>query len=300
MTLAEIQRANGSIDESKLVHKFDQLVDDGIVQYSSTQRAVRFQDQGLQVELIVSPALAAKPQLGETLDARFKRPEAKNAPPSASDIDVTGHDIGPFNGTHLLAFNKFCGYRPHLMLLTLDPTMKQTSDLDPTDIAAAWAALAALAPQEYIAMFNCGRDAGCSRMHKHVQMVPRPGDDFVLWPELVGWERPAVGFKFYEEALSPRMSANGVARICEELVHQARAGEGLHGEDEDGHFAHNVLLTRDWILVIPRRTNSYNGVSMNAVGFLGMSWGSDESYARRWMEVGPLNAMAGCGVPALK
>jgi ATP adenylyltransferase len=248
----------------------------------------------------VSPALAAKPQLGEKLDARFKAPETKSAPPSASDIDVTGHDIGPISETHFLAYNKFCGYRPHLMILTQDPTLKQTSDLDRADISAAWDMLKSLGSQEYVAMFNCGAAAGCSRMHKHMQLVPRPGDDFVLWPELVGWERPPISFKYYEEALTPRMSAAGVARICEDLVQQARAGEGLQGEDVDGHFAHNVLLTRDWIVVVPRRSHAYEGVTMNAVGFLGMSWGPTEDYVRRWMDVGPLNAMAGCGVPALK
>jgi len=323
MAISEIQYASGTIDEEKLILKFDQLVDDGIIQYTSSQRAIRFQDQGFpvrtpvcpfliflfaadgttslltfhsQIELIVSPALGAKPALGEKLDSRFRKPETKADPPSLSDIDVTGHEISPINGTHLLAFNKFSGYRPHLLLLTLDPSKRQTTDLDRADIAAAWNTLSSLS-RDYIAIFNCGDKSGCSRMHKHMQLLPRP-DDFVLWPELVGWERPPLSFKFCEETLSPRMSANAVARICEELVRQARAGEGLY--DDDSHFPHNVIITRDWILVIPRSASGHDGVSMNAAGFLGMCWGPTQVFADRWAAVGPLIAMAGCGVPARK
>ena len=57
MAISDRQRRNSLIDESKLVNKFDRLVDAGVVQYSSTQHVVRFEDQGFPVCFSVLPLL---------------------------------------------------------------------------------------------------------------------------------------------------------------------------------------------------------------------------------------------------
>lgn len=81
-----------------------------------------------------------------------------------SDIDVSGYEITYVNGTHLLMFNKFCMYRPHLLLLTKDGWRRQYEQLDLQDLQAVWNVLESL-NWRYFMFFNCGKDGGCSRLH---------------------------------------------------------------------------------------------------------------------------------------
>lgn len=83
--------------------------------------------------------------------------------------------------THKLIVNKYCVYRPMLVLHT-SSFAPQTDDLDEVDLAAAWTILRRFKSPQMI-IYNCGVDAGSSQGHKHLQIFPRSdSDDFHLWP----------------------------------------------------------------------------------------------------------------------
>lgn len=88
-----------------------------------------------------------------------------------------------FGDSHKLIVNKYCVYRPMLILHT-SLFAPQTDDLDEGDITAAWEIMHKLSPPQMI-IYNCGVEAGSSQGHKHLQIFPRQCDeDFQMWPSL--------------------------------------------------------------------------------------------------------------------
>lgn len=61
----------------------------------------------------------------------------------------------------------------------------------------------------------------------------------------------------------------------------------------------NVLFTLEWILVVPRRSNSSHGVSMNSLAFAGLMLMKGQEQFGRWIAaVGtPINSLCDMAVP---
>lgn len=252
-------------------------------------------------------------------------------PPSGyvrgSDIDVSGYEIGNVSATHMLAFNKFCMYRPHLLLLTRDGTRRQYEPLAADDLQSAWAALDALGWRRYFLFFNCGKDGGCSRLHKHLQLAPYLPDRMGPWPASaaassgpgggVGGVGPPAHVPYeyilrrFDAALGPKQ----VLAIYDQMLVEARRILGLAApREEDGdeygdqetederrrrrHVPHNLALGRNWILVIPRTKAGVDGAYGNTLGMLGMVSVASHDELDCWLRQGPHNVVAQLGVPA--
>ncbi|KAK0728881.1 ATP adenylyltransferase-domain-containing protein [Lasiosphaeria miniovina] len=220
-------------------------------------------------------------------------------------------EIGP---THLLALNKFSAARPHLLLLTQDGFRRQHEALDIQDFTALWQVLSSLGGgrKRYLAIFNCGIDGGCSRLHKHMQLFPAPdADKFALWPDSSDGpsvqQQVAAGLPFkcfihrFENGLPLADALLGIyqtllaqAEDVLDRIHEKKSEET--GADEA--IPHNVVLDRNWILVVPRRAAGVNGADANAAAMLGMVWVANDQKLRPWMEHGPANVLARVGVPA--
>lgn len=219
-----------------------------------------------------------------------------------SDIDVGGYEVADVGTTHLLAYNKFAAARPHLLLLTQDGFRRQHERLDRHDFAALGQVLSNLRRRErYLAIFNCGVDGGCSRLHKHLQVFPAPpADDFALWPDRYDpttW--PALPFKCFVHRFGDELpSADKLTAIYETLLGQAEREVGYEpGKERGKAVPHNVVLDRKWILVVPRRNAGLDGVIVNAAAMLGMLWVVNDEMMERWKRLGPANILAHVGVP---
>lgn len=84
-----------------------------------------------------------------------------------------------------------------------------------------------------------------------------------------------------------------------EKEHRDRQG-GQNGAGEAGRAAtipHNVILDRDWMVVIPRRAAGWRGADGNAVSMLGMNFVSGEERIQNWVELGPAEVLRQIGVP---
>lgn len=209
---------------------------------------------------------------------------------------MTGLEICEVNGTHILAFNKFCVYKPHLLLLTVDGFRRQTESLNEQDLDAAWSSMAELsagAGHDYFVLYNCGEAGGCSRSHKHLQLIPHPCERFPLWPGLPDGARPPVPFKFFLNRLGTKPSSRDLVVAYEEMMRGVRETLQL---GEDGHAPHNVVLTRDWILVVPRSKVGYKGAYSNASAIVGQVWLKSAQDLDLWMQVGPTEALTQAGV----
>lgn len=161
--------------EHIVLTRFDSLVDKGLILYEPSQPET-YEHDGFQFQFRIIPFLDKKPISSPDSKDR-KAPGGPLANPPTDEIITS---IGP---THRLLLNKYCIYRPMLIL----PTTKylpQTSDLDITDITAAWTVLHALTTPQLV-IYNCGPAAGSSLGHKHLQIFPVPNSgDITLFPSL--------------------------------------------------------------------------------------------------------------------
>ena len=220
-----------------------------------------------------------------------------------SDIDTRGFEIGKVGSTHDLVANKFCVGRPHLLLLTADGSRRQYEALDRADLTAAWTALTAVS-KDYFVFFNGGQDAGCSRLHKHMQLMPYVPGHLASFLDREGEEAPAaVPFHWFYERLDPNTTTPlGLCAVYARLLEKATAvGQGL-GENAASAppgavCPHSMIFTRRWMLVIPRRRAIANGAAGNAMGMIGIVWVSQTSEMDLWLGQGPLQVLRELGVP---
>jgi len=210
--------------------------------------------------------------------------------------------VGEISPTHLCVLNKYPVVAGHLLAVTrrYEP---QEREPGPDDLAAVWALLAEV---DGLAFYNSGPESGASQPHKHLQFVPafEPGRRTPIERALVGAEdaagiRPGLPFAHTARRLAglPGGDAAGepLARAVREL------GEALGSEARGRPW--NLLLTRDWMLRVPRSRAAADGIQVNALGFAGSLAVRGDASLEQLRRMGPLEllkktALPGGGFPA--
>jgi ATP adenylyltransferase len=64
--------------------------------------------------------------------------------------------------------------------------------------------------------------------------------------------------------------------------------------------AHNMILTKRWMLVIPRSKGRVEYMFANAAGMVGLIWCAYEPQYDLWLRYGPMRALREMGVPIEK
>ena len=213
------------------------------------------------------------------------------------------------NSTHNLVFNKFCLYRAQYMLLTADSHQRQDASLTIEDLAAAWKVMNGFETDHY-SFYNCTSDSGNSREHKHMQLFEKPlnGEDehgFVLFPD--SEDTPRVPFKHFVEYFensthsSPSQerkepSTEELLVTYERLLAKTRDALGLPETTE--RVPHNMVLVKEWMMLIPRRKALVGDTTVNAAGMMGLVWATSDEAVEEWKTLGPAKVLAEVGVPA--
>ncbi|KAJ3499298.1 hypothetical protein NLG97_g461 [Lecanicillium saksenae] len=314
-----------SMNQEFLISEFDRLVSEGLVLYDDKQTVLRQQDDGLTVghfcipnrilfvsvpltdcnkfQFVLTAALRKKPTAATAGEQPKELVDKKVRP--GSDIDTSGYEIGEVGGSHVLVANKFCYARPHYLLLTKDGYQRQYEPLNRSDIAAAWTLLSIPGAGNFAVFFNCGKGAGYSRLHKHMQLMPIPADSFASFLDSADEPEPNVPFQWFYQRCSDSggATADDVVETYRRLLKQAASAiESCQGCETDNFpgaaCSHNVIMTAKWIIVIPRRRPSVRGESgANAMGMLGYIAVPSQSDIDNWMEQGPSNLLRQLGVP---
>ena len=290
----------------------------------------------LQFEIRVCPQFLHKPQLPSERDSRSEDSDA-------SDIrQPSALHIAAVQPAHVLSFNAYPVLRPSLLLLTASASHKQTSPLTLDDIRAAKNALTSLSPLSrgkwqsgigtdthvdegklagksgYMLIYSCGRESGCSRMHKHMQLFPKP--NYTLFPDLesAGAQEAAVPYLFalirhpsFSTAASPPSHPDGAcpartSDVATEHIFSSytssierfrkRLRKQLGASDKDVHVSHNVIMTTDWTLIIPRWKAQVEGIGTNAAGMMGMLWVATVDEMQEWIRHGPAKMLGKMGL----
>ena len=125
-----------------------------------------------QFEFRISSILQLKPIVPPDAPARTGSVNSPFLNPDEGDF------ITPVGSSHFLLLNKYCVYKPMMLLPTTEFAL-QTNDLELSDLTAALAVIKAFKTKQMM-IFNCGINAGSSQGHKHMQIFPVPGHE--LWP----------------------------------------------------------------------------------------------------------------------
>ncbi|RFU29074.1 hypothetical protein B7463_g7257, partial [Scytalidium lignicola] len=220
-----------------------------------------------------------------------------------SDINTEGFEIGDINNTHFIVANTFCFARPHLLLLTSDGYQKQYEPLRQTDLEAAWTMLTAIG-KEYVIFYNCGQYGGCNRLHNHMQLMPMLEDSFAAFLDSEGGKEPSVPYHwFYCRFESQHVTPSNLTKVYTDLLKQATKVGDNRSEHADSALPgaacpHNMILTKRWMLVLPRRRAVITKeAGVNAVGMLGVIAVATKEEINTWLRQGLTQALRELGVP---
>jgi ATP adenylyltransferase len=239
----------------------------------TTQAVIRQAGVDFLVRSVAS--LPRKRQAGKA--DRAKGPDFNPFLPPEAELTVA-----EVSGSHLAILNKFNVIDRHLLIITRQ-FEHQERLLNHADFAALWRCL-----QEFDALgfYNGGKLAGASQRHKHLQLVPLP-----LAPDIRGtpmdplWsDVPVVGeplslpvLPFRHRFL--RLPELPLADTQANAEHSLRAYQqmlNLLGISvvmrQDGAYQampYNLLMTRRWMLLVPRTLEFFHGISINSLGFAG-------------------------------
>lgn len=179
--------------------------------------------------------------------------------------------VADLSDSHVAILNKFQSMPGHLVIITR-AFVEQSAPLERADIAAC---VDLLAQEEGLVFFNSGPDAGASQAHRHLQFLPgfrAPVEGMIDRPETpwTAGRAPALPFahRLYGVARDAFADPANAADLVMTCLGDAYAALKL--EKEGVLAGYNMLMTRDWLMVIPRRTETVAGVSLAALGFAGV------------------------------
>ncbi|MCF3570948.1 DUF4922 domain-containing protein [Planktothrix agardhii 1806] len=187
--------------------------------------------------------------------------------------------VGNLSETHLCLLNKFNVVDYHLLIITRQFEEQETW-LTQADFEAMWLSLAEI---DGLVFYNGGKLAGASQRHKHLQLVPFPlvpdGINLPIEPAIASIQFnnsigiiPEFPFVHAIAAFNPDWinHLSEAAIFTLELYFELLATLGLSvGDNPFQSGAYNLLATRNWMMIVPRSQEKFEGISINSLGFGG-------------------------------
>jgi ATP adenylyltransferase len=208
--------------------------------------------------------------------------------------------VADVTDAYVCLLNKFPALAHHALLTTRE-FEEQDAPLDARDFLAWWACLA---ERDALGFYNSGTEAGGSERHRHLQLVPPLVAGAAVAPvdlalEEARFDGPvgcAPGLPFlHAVARVSRLAELSLVEASHALAALAREMARAFGCDRPGR-PYNLLLSRDWMLFVPRARERWEGVSVNALGFAGALLVRDRDALERVRAAGPLAVLRHVGV----
>jgi len=212
--------------------------------------------------------------------------------------------------THSILLNKFPVLDHHLLIVTRAFEHQETL-LNTADFSAL---AVCMGEGQALGFYNGGREAGASQDHKHIQMVPMPLasgqralpiESLFRRAEVSGATAVLAGLPFrhayaaLESAIweRPQLAGEPLTAAYRNLCRASGIEEReVHGERRQS-TPYNLLLTREWMLLVPRRRDRYASISVNALGFAGSLFVKDEAELKSVRDVGPMYLLCEVATP---
>jgi ATP adenylyltransferase len=167
--------------------------------------------------------------------------------------------VADLSETHVAILNKFQAFAGHLVLITR-AFVEQGAPLERADLEAC---ALMLTQSPGLIFFNSNGDAGASQRHRHLQFIP----DYDPTVNAIIDALPFAHRLYDIEA----GAFEDVSAVTDRLLAAVRDAYGMLQPGEDGELpGYNLLITREWLMVVPRRVETAAGVSLSALGFAGL------------------------------
>jgi ATP adenylyltransferase len=213
--------------------------------------------------------------------------------------------VSDLTDTHLCLLNKFNAVDHHLLMITRD-FEEQENQLNLADFLAVVLTLREI---EGLVFYNSGKLAGASQRHKHLQLVPLPLVPQGLSLPISPWipdvclkqeinTIPQFPFVQAIAACPDICSTNPleIAPILLEKYQQLLDKTDLDPQKSGKPAPYNLLMTREWMMVIPRSKESYKNISINSLGFAGALLVRDAEQMEQLKQIGPLTFLQKVGI----
>jgi len=210
--------------------------------------------------------------------------------------------VGNISKTHFCLLNKFNVVDNHLLIVTR-AFEEQTDLLNLRDFAALWSCMQEI---DGLAFFNGGEIAGASQRHKHLQLIPLPFMENVVYLPI---EKAIADISFQDSfgtiasfpfrhgvaslKIAPEVSPTVAAKIILQQYQTLLSKVSLETHSQTQQpGAYNFLATRNWIMIIPRSQHSFEGIPINSLGFAGSLFVRDRDSLELLKELTPLKLLA--------
>ncbi len=211
--------------------------------------------------------------------------------------------IADASETHVCLLNKFNVVDHHLLIVTRDFEHQQ-SPLNRADFEALWRCM-----EEYdsLGFYNGGTISGASQPHKHLQLVPLPmapeGPPIPIEPLLAAasskdgiGQAAGLPFPHVFARIAPGLagSPTDAAELTLSLYCEMMKAMGLHPDVAQADriaLNYNLLVTRQWMLLVPRSRERFESISLNALAFAGALLVREESEMDALKKHGPMKAL---------
>jgi len=207
--------------------------------------------------------------------------------------------VASLSPTHIALLNKFNVVEHHLLIVTRT-FEEQRCQLTQKDCEAL---LIGLTEIDGLGFYNAGPEAGASQSHKHLQLVrldatiaQLPMEPLFRFAQMDGMIGTVPGLPFRHayapmdrDWTTPGKASGASLHACyRKLLHAA----GLSVDATVGSHAptapYNLLVTRKWMLLVPRSQECFEGISINALGFAGAFLVKDTEQLATLRQFGPM------------
>ena len=268
-------------------------------------------DKGMEFHVRSSTTLAKKPA-GSGL-SKVKLEQVDPFMPPDNNLLVKSLEY------RNLVLNKYAISKHHLLITAKDyetqysmPNIK--GNLKLKDLKVVGNLLKEINEPDILFFYNCGTASGASVLHKHVQML-RCLDIGIPVSKLVENSSAPDGSIFEIKEL-PYMhlcvkmkvfDADDATRFIHDMIND------LYDRIEPNSFerytklpidldiepidfiSYNLLMTESWIMIVPRRTERWNGMGLNSVAFAGFIFAKSEQDLVNLQKVGPMSVLEQIG-----
>lgn len=256
-------------------------------------------DSGVAFQVRVVSSLARKMREGAAYWREATRDDKPRNPFLPYEEALFVADI---TRSHICLLNKYNVIDHHILIVTR-AFEAQESPLTLRDFEALWGCMAEF---DALGFYNAGAEAGASQPHKHLQLVPLPLADDAPLPisalftpadyaaGLTRLQRLPFLHAFAGLGQLGFGSPTETARSTLELYRHMLQFTHLLGKDDPWPAAlrpYNLLVTRRFMLLVPRSQAAFRSVPISALGFAGSFFIPDEETLAAIASVGPMTLL---------
>lgn len=208
--------------------------------------------------------------------------------------------VGNLSDTHLCLLNKYNVVDHHVLIITR-AFEEQDSWITLADFEALSQGMAAI---DGLGFYNGGAQAGASQRHKHLQIVPLPMGDAqyplpihpLVQPLLNEPGIATLSCFTFPHGLKTLTVANWedpaeAGAVLLQSYHDLLSAVGIDDTLPVPTVPYNLLVTRQWMMLIPRSQDSYQSIPVNSLGFAGSLLVKNPAQLALLREIGPMQLL---------